>query len=139
MGLTRRLMLLLPASLAAQPATRSGQWAASAGSRRFGGAWTAREHEEPDAGTGAWTLLDPNGSVLASGWWSARKEADGWQGAWAAETENGARLEGSWSARTPLRGSLPFIQMLDSARVKAVTGAWSSRARSGNWTLQAQP
>jgi hypothetical protein len=135
--MTRRLLLMLAAALRAQAASWRGQWAATAGTRQLGGVWTAQAHEEPDASFGTFELRGRDGATLVAGRWSARKHPDRWEGAWSASTKSGQTLEGSWRARTPLRGALPFSDLLNSALAKPVTGVWTARGRSGNWTLRA--
>jgi len=103
-----------------------------------GGTWTVMPLVDTGAVTGTWTLVDPEGRIMASGAWSASKAPSGWSGAWRAAAAGGrSEYSGTWRANSNVRADAPFADIFASAVKAAVSGTWRAGGRSGAWSIRA--
>ena len=118
---------LVPALRAqSSAATLRGTWAATAPSRAFQGAWTARI-DGPDPNT-------------AQGTWSAVKNANGWSGSWQARVAGNRRMfGGTWRTDLPKSDVKTFRDLLQRTLQEQVSGVWVSAGLRGAWSLRAFP
>jgi hypothetical protein len=116
-----------------------GTWSASSSGRALAGTWTAQAHPESGGVTGAWTLRDPSGKILASGSWSASKSPQAWNGGWRAIVTGGGEYSGTWTAESSLARDAPMAGLLESAVRAVVSGTWKAGPYSGAWSIRTSP
>jgi hypothetical protein len=93
--------------------------------------------EASDTVAGSWSLLDRNGTELATGTWAAGKEGKVWRGTWQARRSSGQIYDGTWRAQAGLPLSSHLSNLFETAIAKAVSGAWWMGSYSGAWTIRA--
>jgi hypothetical protein len=125
-------------SAALAPDARHGTWSATGGNLTLMGTWTAVPDTAHNTVTGTWTLMDAQGKTAAFGGWSAVKANDRWTGAWRANvTGRGGEYSGTWTSSTDLKPTTKFVDLFEKAAQTIVSGAWSSGALSGAWSIRA--
>ena len=142
------LPLLLASSVLAQPApVLQGSWSASAGRQGFRGTWSATVSPgTPNAGRGAWTLLNAANQVVLQGVWSARKSLRGWRGTWSAQIQTGRSpsgrpsfgpsFAGTWQADGTDAEGQTLAEILQHTLEKQIGGSWRSGPQAGSWALK---
>ncbi len=133
------IVLAVAAQLGAQSPSWRGTWSATGLGRTLTGAWTARSGDDSNTVLGSWTLLDPAGKPLASGYWSARKAEKSWEGAWQTRDAKGLTLSGSWSAQAPIPVPAGLSGLLEAALSQVAKGTWQRGGRKGAWAIRTYP
>jgi hypothetical protein len=117
---------------------RSGTWSAASASLTLMGTWTAVPDTTHGTVTGTWTLTDAQAKTVAFGGWSAVKAADGWTGAWRANvTGRAGEYSGTWTSSVGLKVNARFVDLFEKAAQTIVSGAWTTGAQSGAWSIRA--